>query len=287
MRKSCRIVFASSGMAILVILVTLLVAAMPISAQDGDPTVTPPPPSPTPFLPEATAEPSAACITSPAGTVASPDGAVAALVGMLNDEPLLDFFNQGGTVESLRTVLEAAGNDIGPYLSQVIEADVTGDGIPEIFVAITGAVLNLNYGESHLLMFHCVDGAYEAVILFRHAGAGARAEGLYTGGGAHILSIGDINANDAPDMVFVVDWRDNYGEYAEYYALEWKDGDFQSILAVFDILSLTDVHYIWSNTIGDFAFKDLDDDGVYELVVDGNIYAWDGEHYVIEEEAAG
>lgn len=159
-------------------------------------------PSPTPFIRQ-NHPANRGCLPASMGT--PPSGAIEALVYLLNDDPLLDFFNQGGTIETLRATLDTAGNQIGPYLSQVIAQDVTGDAIPEIFVAITDAIVSVNYGESHLIMFQCVDNTYQETILFRRAGAGSRAEGLYTGGGVHILSIADLNSDDTMDLVFEVD----------------------------------------------------------------------------------
>ena len=237
--------------------------------------------SPTPFvMQDMTANQRCVPVSGEEGT--PPYGAIDALVHLLNSQPLLDFFNNGGTTETLRTTLNASGNAVGPYLSQVVELDVTDDAIPEIFLAITDAITAADYGESHLLMFQCVDGVYQDMILFQRAGAGSRAEGLYIGGGAHILSVADLNANGAMDVMFEVDWSDSYGAYSEYYVLEWQDDDFHSIVEYQNNLGDTR-SFIQSNTIGDVTLVDLDDDGLYELVVDDIPYRWDGESYRVDQ----
>ena len=40
--------------------------------------------------------------------------------------------------------------------------------------------------------------------------------------------------------------------------------------------------YIQSQTLGSLAITDLEDDGVYELVVDGVTYRWDGTLYTVD-----
>jgi hypothetical protein len=244
-------------------------------------------PSPTPFLIQ-DSTPDNRCVPASDEANLSPGEAVDALFHHLDAEPLLDFFNSGGTPESLRATLDTLGNEVGPYFapyfSQVVEQDITGDTFPEIFLAVTAAIVTTRNGESHLVMFQCVEGAYQEMILFRRAGAGSRSEGLYTGGGAHILSIADLNANGAMDMIFVVDWSDEYGEYAEYYMIEWQDGDFYSIVESQNFLDET-IGYIQSNTRGDFRLTDPEEDGVYELVIDDIVYRWDGERYREGEQA--
>ena len=240
-------------------------------------------PSPTPLVIQ-DVRATQRCVSAPNVDATSPNDAIDVLVHLLNTEPLLDFFNRGGTVEALRTALDTAGNMVGPYLSQVIEQDITDDAIPEVFLAITDAIGSAGYGESHLIMFQCVESRYKEMILFQRAGAGSRAEGLYTGGGVHILSIADLNGNGAMDLVFEVDWSDDYGDYAEYYVLEWRDDNFHTILEYQDALHETR-NFIQSQTIGDVALINLNGDSRYALVVDGVSYRWDGEVYKADENA--
>jgi hypothetical protein len=234
-------------------------------------------PSPTPFVTD-DAIGNQRCLMASWNDDPLPDVPIDALVNRLDIEPLLDFFNHGGQAETLRTALSQSRNQMGPYLSQVIEQDITGDAIPEIFVAVTRALTSGGYGESRLLMLQCVDGSYQEWLLFLRAGAGQRGEGLYSGGGAHILSIADLNSNGARELVFTVDWSDEYGEFAEVYVLEWQDGTFHPIVEYQDDLQGT-IHFIRSYSVGSFSFIDSDGDGLYELVVDGITYRWDGEVY--------
>lgn len=203
-------------------------------------------------------------------------------------EQLLVYLNAGGSLENLDAVLSQQvvtfSEFISPYLWQIVTQDVTGDTIPEIFVALTIPVIP-GHGDSYLFVFTCADDHYEPAGMWGRGGAGVSGEGIYEGGGTRVIAVQDLNDNGSIDLLFKIGWLWNFGDgdrpYTEYYLLEWRDAEWTSLVEEMGELGETQ-YFIASHTYEDLQILDPDGDNVYEIVVDGQTYRWDGEIYVAE-----
>jgi hypothetical protein len=194
------------------------------------------------------------------------------------EEAIVRYLNEGGPVDALATSLAPTDPGAEPVLLQVVSQDVTASGVPDILLAIT-IPYGGGSGETHVLFFTCEGGRYTEEVLFRRAGAGSRAEGLYAGGGAVVESLHDLNGNGMPDVVLSVHWPG----WGEYYLLEWDGEAFASLIEYQDMLGNT-LHRIEVSG-GEVEIVDVEGDGVYEIVVGEQggeeevIWRWDGERY--------
>ena len=119
--------------------------------------------------------------------------------------------------------------------------------------------------------------------MFRRAGAGSRAEGLYAGGGAQIELFYDLNQTGNIEILFSVNWPG----WVEYFLLTWENDQFISLIAYVDELGFQRAYFTVSH--GNFDVEDVNEDGIYELlVIDINsqtmeveTWYWDGENYRI------
>jgi hypothetical protein len=192
------------------------------------------------------------------------------------------FLNDGGIPEGLENHLDSSETSVDPNLIQITILDMNLDGIQDVLITITLHHFD-SYGETHVLAYICDMGQYETTILFRRAGAGSRAEGLYAGGGAKVELAEDMNQDGGVDILFSVNWPG----YAEYYLMSWVNGEFASLIEYTDILGTT--RYSFNVAPGNVRVEDVDKDGVYEFVVtamnyqtmteETNYWYWDGEKY--------
>jgi hypothetical protein len=202
-------------------------------------------------------------------------------------EQVLLYLNAGGSLENLDAVMSqqivAFSEFRLPYLWQIVTQDVTGDSISEVFFAVTIPVIP-GHGDSYLLVFTCADDHYETAGMWGHGGAGVSGEGIYEGGGTRVIAVQDLNDNGAIDLLFKIGWLWNFGDgdrpYTEYYLLEWRDAEWVSLVEEMGELGETQ-YFIDSHNDDDFQVLDSDGDNVYEIVVDGQPYRWDGEIYVL------
>ena len=193
------------------------------------------------------------------------------------------YLNAGGSISSLPGALASTDVDRAIRI-QMVSQDVTGSGVPDLFIGVT-----LPYGggdgETHLLFFTCVGEQYEGEVMFRRAGAGSRAEGLYEGGGVAVEAVRDMNGNGRAEVFFSVNWPG----YGEHYLLEWEGRQFVSLIEYQGMLGES---RNWIETYGEeVGIVDVDGDGVYEVVVGGQgdgeegrrtIWRWDGERYSLD-----
>jgi hypothetical protein len=199
------------------------------------------------------------------------------------EEAITSYLNEGGAVDALATSLAPTDSADEPILLQVVSQDVTGSGLPDTLMAVT-IPYGGGSGEAHVLFFTCKAGRYTEQILFRRAGAGSRAEGLYEGGGAVIESLRDLNGNGVPDVLFSVHWLD----WGEVHILEWDGERFCSLIEYENLLGHTS--YWIEDFGGGVEIVDVEGDGLYEIVVGEQggeetvIWRWDGERYGRERE---
>jgi hypothetical protein len=260
--------------------------ATPLPAT-ATPSPTPVPPPTATTAPPPSEEPGAPALeTVPAdGSCVPLDEAVTITADVFRqpgfEEAIAGYLNEGGSVDALAASLASPGSADEPILLQVVSQDVTASGLPDVLLAVT-MPYGGGSGETHVLFFTCQAGEYEEQILFRRAGAGSRAEGLYAGGGARVESLRDLNGNGTPDVVLSVNWPG----YGEVYLLEWDGTQFSSLVEYVDLLGDT-LHRI-EVPGGKAEIVDLEGDGLYEIVVgepgaEGTlIWRWDGERYVRE-----
>lgn len=250
----------------------------------------------TPPPPERTAEPEASHILPPAeitledpvvtpGCVEPNPEAELRRLDYYGPETVTDYLNAGGEIDRLREMLAMYTVSEKPLISQLTVVDMTGDGEPEIFLAMTyGYYGDTGAGESFLAMSRCEDGLYTHTTQFIRAGAGIRSEGLYTGGGMRILYVGDLNANGKVDMLQAVGWEiDLYGDgetflASEYYLVEYDPGT-DEFISLFPPVP-EDAYRVYTTVTGEAVSAeviDLDEDGIQEVIIDGTIYRWDSE----------
>ncbi len=201
-------------------------------------------------------------------------------------EEIADFLNGGGALNELENSFALQIPSGEHTLVRAIPYDFTGDGVLDVLFTLTIPYGN-GLGASHVLAFRCENGRYESDILFRRAGAGARAEDLYTGGGAVIKNLADLNGNGIADVLIEVNWPG----YQEHFLLEWDGTKYQSLIYYVDILGMEKYHLEVAD--GQVQVVDVDADGVFELEVTGIdfntgnivtvIWRWDGELYTPEE----
>ncbi|MBC8507022.1 MAG: hypothetical protein ISR58_09445 [Anaerolineales bacterium] len=201
------------------------------------------------------------------------------------DLTIAEYLSAGGNVNELEKSFALQISSGEKSRVRVIPYDITGDGILDVLMTLTIPYGN-GLGESHVLAFRCVGGGYESDIFFRRAGAGERAEGLFTGGGAVIKSLADINKNGIDDILFEVNWPG----YQEYYLLAWDGAEFKSLIYYVDILGME--KYRLEVADGNIQIMDINEDGIFELEVTGIdfntgnmatvIWRWDGALYFPE-----
>ena len=274
----------SGGLAACGPVATPTATPVPPPSPTSPPTATTaPPPSEEPVVPAP--EPGAPALeTVPAdGSCVPLDEAVTITAEVFGqprfEEAIAGYLNEGGSVDALAPSLASPGSAEEPILLQVASQDVTASGLPDVLLAVT-MPYGGGSGETHVLFFTCQAGEYEQQILFRRAGAGSRAEGLYAGGGARVESLRDLNGNGTPDLVLSVNWPG----YGEVYLLEWDGTQFSSLVEYVDLLGNT-LHRI-EVPGGKAEIVDVEGDGLYEIVVgepgaEGTVtWRWDGERYV-------
>ncbi|UCF61655.1 MAG: hypothetical protein JSV37_02935, partial [Anaerolineaceae bacterium] len=265
----------------------------------------------TPSLTPTTAVPSTATATMPSTSTLSPDclkevedlnltfDSLFSFLYPDYDPGLLTYFDSGGSAVCLEAALTRLyGSQLAevtpePVKAQVIEIDVTDDQRSDVLMAVTIPYGN-GYGEAHLLAFIDREEGYEAQIVFRRAGAGSAAEGLYRGGGAQIHEVGDLNRDGVTEILFSVNWTYE----SDIFIGQWDGNQFASLIKQYD-----EEYFQWLYWIviieGDIEIVDTDDDGIFELIITTKAYVpevgmrpkrprteiwdWDGATYTLAE----
>lgn len=180
-------------------------------------------------------EPSITPTLSPVAECPPPGEAISIKVDDLLElefeKKIAAYLNARGSADGLQSMLTNLKyamldeNNPEQVKAEVITVDVTGDGIGEVLVSITIPYGN-GIGETTLSSYMCKRGEYVPQVLFARRGAGSAAEGIYTGGGAEIFKIRDMNMNGIPEVIFSVNWPN----YSEFYIAEWQEEQFESLV---------------------------------------------------------
>ncbi len=181
-------------------------------------------------------------------------------------ESIVRYLNAGGNADNLTVYLRENWNVLGETGFARGDLDLTGEGSPEIVVS---------YGGGNFLIFGCIDGRY----LMRY-------EATLGGGAPEMLTIGDLNLNGVPELLFSSQsCSDEETCTHSTQMLTWsaQNGRFINLLG----------GAITSETAP--TIEDIDADQISELIVrmtdDGNadtgpirtgftVYDWDGVNYV-------
>ena len=217
----------------------------------------------------------------PAGTSAPVNAPAITLEGLYAEyagEPQASggigaYLNAGGEVERLQALLSGIETGAAEKIkAQVLSQDLTGDGCADVVVSVALPSVP-GYGDAILAAYTCQGEQYARHNLFGRVGAGSRGEGLYDGGGARIELVQDLNADGLPEILFFVP------SLRELYIAEWDGAGFSSLVDWVDELGSPQKSIPAKE--GTFEVKDLDQDGVLEVVVTDppGLWRWDGAHY--------
>jgi hypothetical protein len=207
----------------------------PTSTPTGEPPTAPPTATATPAstaTPSATPTPSPT--PTPAGAVCPPPGSPE-LVEPANfaDYPaaIRQFLSAGGSVATLRDRL-AAWNALpgssGPFgesdVPQVTAADLTGDGVPEVIVAVINPSAQVATSPpGDLFVFGCEAGAY--VRLYRHG-----VEDEEFGPTALVYAIDDANEDGLTELAYVARMCGAHTCFETLQLLGWDGNQLVSLM---------------------------------------------------------
>ena len=200
-------------------------------------------------------------------------------------DDIANYLNAGGDPAALPSQLAADPSAQDPNLIAVYQPDLNADQIPDVLVTIT-LPYSEGSGETHVLAFVCQNGEFNHDVLFRRAGAGSRAEGLYAGGGAQVEGFEDLNKTGNIEILFSVNWP----TWAHYFLITWEDDQFYSLISYMDELGFQRSYFEVNQ--GDFSLEDVNDDGIYELLVidinsqtmEAQTWYWNGEGYRLADD---
>ena len=180
------------------------------------------------------------------------------------------YLQAGGETGRLQERLTAIDTGSGEQvMADVVIGDLTGDGCEDVLVSLALPSVP-GYGDAILAAYICQEDGYVRHNLFGRVGAGSRGEGLYEGGGARIEGVMDLNADGLPEVLFYV------ASLHELYIAGWDGRGFTSLVDHVDELG-NPQGYIPARE-GAFEIQDLDDDGVFEVVLSDPpaVWRWDG-----------
>ncbi len=240
-------------------------------SETSPPTITPPPTiTLTPTLGPPTTRTPAPPAVCPEPGIAQPIESETMILPELETQ-ILAYLNARGSADGLEANLETLSGTLmadapaEPFLASVVTQDVTGDTTPDVILGLT-LPYGYGYGAAAIYFFYCQEGQYVSVPWFIREGAGDRAEGLYSGGGARIMAVQDMNLNGVPEIVMAVYWTDQ----KEFYIAEWDGAKFASLIRRLDPVLLEEFANLTVYD-GDVTIADVDRDGTFELVANHRI----------------
>lgn len=184
------------------------------------------------------------------------------------DDALARYLNAGGNADNLTVFMRQNWDALGETGFARGDLDLTGEGTPEIIVSYRAP----DAGGT-LLVFGCIDGRYLA-----------RYEAALGGDAPEMLTIGDLNLNGAPELLF---GSANCAETCAYTTqmLTWSAdrARFVNLLSgVITSASAPTVEDIDSDRISELIVR-MEDNGDAEtgpLRTGFTVYDWDGASYV-------
>jgi hypothetical protein len=160
----------------------------------------------------------------------------------------LNFLNDGGDVEALRTSLQVV-----MYWFDAYTIDLTNDGVDEVIVIAN---------KPHI--FGCDGSTYTTLMIVEPLE-------LYT---PQIIGIVDMNLNGVPELV-IGNAVGGQTQTIEFQILEWNGQSFKSLVAPEHIRSRFVDAGVWHGTIymmgAKSTIEDIDGNGTLELVLNGGI----------------
>jgi hypothetical protein len=218
------------------------------------------------------------------------------------EQPILDYLTANGEIQKYKTQLESIDMELHksnvPFdiHMDVFEQDVTGDGIQEFLLVISGNgkfdILEESDPERPVLFIIGCRGR-EYIVMHR----------IRTLSTIKINSIMDLNADGITEIAysFIDNFGANHGRFTfQLQVLEWDGADFRELLLD---------PYRYPRSSAQAAFRDLDGNGTMEILIPQHywgengggvdcdigptvdfdeVWMWDGEyyHYMWRENAA-
>jgi len=207
---------------------------------------------------------------------------------------MLDYLNQGGSMEALLDYLEYEGG-----LPRGYSGDLNGDDVPELLMRF--------YGGDFLVALEflgCVDGIYEKLYTVELNGM-TRSD---------ILLVEDMNLDGLPEVLIRIMPIMGMGYWAEYQILGWDGESFWSLISqtefryfsyfgsfMWDWIELDGTGDEGLSDWGYWKIEDVDQNGTLELLVSGgeavhwdaarhgpyqyvtHVYTWNGEGFVLDD----
>jgi len=180
------------------------------------------------------------------------------------ERPILDYLTANGEIQKFKTQLETIDMELHksdmPFdvNMEVIEQDVTGDGMNEFLIGINGHGNYYILEESDperpvLFIIGCRGGQY--IVIHR----------IRTYSDVYLDDVLDLNADGIHEIVYsvIVNFSVDYGYSRKLEVLEWNGVGFRELM-----LS----PYGYSSLIGAAAFRDLDGNGTLEILIPQ--YSW-------------
>jgi hypothetical protein len=171
----------------------------------------------------------------------------------------LDFLNSGGdparVIEKARRVQYALSNTDTKPEERGLQADITGDGVPELLIA----------PDVYYSIFNCKAGKYRLIDTFISPDPF----------GVDFKKVEDINKNGIAE-IYVYETECMGGRCYILLAKEWNGSELEPI--IIDGVGMPDVnpeHYCDDiDEPFDINFHDVDKDGLEELIIAGKIPTW-------------
>lgn len=205
------------------------------------------------------------------------------------------YLSAGGEPQELQAVLSSFTFDYDDYSwtakqASVVESDLTGNDVAEVIVALVFATEAFDFSDGYLRVFTCSDGVYQ-VIRSTYIGSPLfdEADGLRT--------VMDLNDDGVPELVY--SWIDNYGAHGYFTRLffieAWDGETFVPLVEHNNFYDPSQSAQYATVYNGDGTLSDVDDDGIFELVLENGIGAhyggpqrsrtdvfdWDGQAYAL------
>ncbi len=167
---------------------------------------------------------------------------------------ILEYLNSGGTLSSVvDSVRQHSSGELGV-------SDLTGDGVPELFFV---------FGD--LLIIGCDDGGYRPYLQIPR----------YTGSFYRILSVGDMNLDGLPELIFGLYEFSGSFTRTPYRIIGWNGQQFDNLITEPTFQSRygsggAGNHWVWMDNAGRFSswwVEDIDSNGTLEFVVSGGLPA--------------